>query len=99
MDECLFEDPVCHTNATCSNTYGHYFCNCTTGFTGNGLECNGMLVNKIITPLTEPSLIDTDECLLELDSCHSNATCHNSVGSYTCVCDTGFTGDGFNCTG
>ena len=32
------------------------------------------------------------------DECHSNATCMNIVGSYTCTCDYGYTGDGFDCT-
>ena len=33
------------------------------------------------------------------DGCHDNATCSDDNGSYTCVCNIGFTGDGFNCTG
>ena len=31
--------------------------------------------------------------------CDDNATCTDENGSYICVCDSGFTGDGFNCTG
>ena len=33
------------------------------------------------------------------DGCHENATCTDDNGSYTCMCQDGFTGDGFNCTG
>ena len=33
------------------------------------------------------------------DDCHENATCTDANGNYTCDCKTGFTGDGFNCTG
>ena len=33
------------------------------------------------------------------DGCHDNATCSDANGSYTCLCQDGFTGDGFNCTG
>ena len=43
--------------------------------------------------------LDIDECTLSIDSCDNNATCNNTVGSYTCTCDIGYTGDGFTCTG
>ena len=33
------------------------------------------------------------------DGCHDNATCTDANGNYTCACNEGFTGDGFNCTG
>ena len=42
-------------------------------------------------------LLDIDECLS--DPCDSNATCNNSVGSFTCTCDSGYSGDGFQCDG
>ena len=32
------------------------------------------------------------------DGCHDNATCTDGDGSYTCACNDGFTGDGFNCS-
>ena len=41
--------------------------------------------------------IDVNECMN--DPCHENATCSDMVGSFMCMCDTGFSGDGFNCTG
>ena len=42
---------------------------------------------------------DIPECVRELDDCDMNATCINTVGSYDCLCNTGFTGNGFTCTG
>ena len=42
--------------------------------------------------------LDIDECA-GINTCHANATCNNTIGSYLCICDTGFTGDGENCTG
>ena len=42
---------------------------------------------------------DLDECDFNASTCHSNARCSNTIGSYHCNCDTGFIGDGFNCTG
>ena len=42
---------------------------------------------------------DVDECEQNQHNCHTNAACMNTVGSYTCQCNTGFQGDGRNCTG
>ena len=43
-------------------------------------------------------LLDVNECDIDIDSCHMNATCINTVGSYDCKCDRGFSGDGLNCS-
>ena len=43
--------------------------------------------------------VDIPECERELDDCDSNANCINIYGSYSCICNTGFTGDGFICAG
>ena len=32
-----------------------------------------------------------------LGECHQNATCTNQSGVYACVCNIGYTGDGFTC--
>ena len=44
------------------------------------------------------SNLDVDECM-GTNTCHPDATCNNTVGSYICICNGGFTGDGQNCTG
>ena len=41
---------------------------------------------------------DIDECTSGNDTCHINATCINTAGSYDCECLSGFMGDGFNCS-
>jgi hypothetical protein len=41
--------------------------------------------------------LDIDECFS--DPCHSNATCNNTIGSFTCTCVSGYAGDGFQCIG
>lgn len=44
--------------------------------------------------------VDIDECDdIDDNNCHQNATCTNSVGSFSCSCNDGFIGDGINCTG
>ena len=43
------------------------------------------------------NIADIDECLS--DPCHSNATCNNTDGSFTCTCISGYSGDGFQCMG
>lgn len=43
---------------------------------------------------------DIDECASpEVNSCHSNALCTNTEGSYICRCLQGHSGNGKNCTG
>ena len=42
---------------------------------------------------------DIPECERGLDGCDQNANCTNTIGSYICNCNTGFTGDGFTCPG
>ena len=43
-------------------------------------------------------IVDIDECLTS-QPCHANATCNNTVGSYLCSCDLGYSGDGMKCSG
>ncbi|CAB4032570.1 uromodulin-like, partial, partial [Paramuricea clavata] len=41
---------------------------------------------------------DYDECAQNTHTCDQNADCINTVGSYTCQCRSGYTGDGHICT-
>ena len=43
--------------------------------------------------------VDIDECQANSHNCDSNATCTNTPGSFTCACNSGYTGDGESCTG
>ena len=54
---------------------------------------------KIFVMATTCLYVDIDECSTNSHSCDVNAVCSNTVGSYTCVCEAGFTGDGNTCTG
>ncbi len=42
---------------------------------------------------------DEDECSEGVADCDPNAVCHNTIGSYVCVCAVGFEGDGQQCQG
>ena len=43
--------------------------------------------------------LDLDECRGNNNHCHQNAVCTNTLGSYKCQCATGYSGDGFSCSG
>ena len=44
-------------------------------------------------------ILDVDECQSNLDNCDVNADCSNTEGSYICLCNVGYSGNGFNCSG
>jgi len=46
---------------------------------------------------TESPTDDVDECADGTDDCDVNATCMNTEGSYTCECNSGYSGDGVTC--
>ena len=43
--------------------------------------------------------LDVDECLENKDNCHVDATCNNTIGSFTCSCNIGYSGNGTFCQG
>lgn len=53
-----------------------------------GYQCTGI-----------PSICtDIDECLFSNHAgCDAHATCTNVIGSYTCTCNAGYSGDGITC--
>ncbi|CAH3032913.1 unnamed protein product, partial [Pocillopora meandrina] len=46
---------------------------------------------------TESCERDTDECSSGSHDCSADAYCNNTVGSFTCTCKAGFSGDGKKC--
>ena len=43
--------------------------------------------------------LDVDDCTEMIDNCDVNAHCNNTVGSFSCTCNSGFTGNGTTCAG
>ena len=46
VNECGNDINNCHANASCINTDGNFTCSCISGFTGNGIICNGKIFAK-----------------------------------------------------
>ena len=42
-------------------------------------------------------LPDVDECHIGIHTCDKTASCSNTVGSFKCTCNKGYTGDGYKC--
>lgn len=108
IDECSHTEPPCDSHAICTDTSGSFICQCVQGFSGNGTICEGGVYFVIPTSLATYVFtssfcpcIDVDECSgTGLNMCSvENGTCVNTVGSYTCHCNSGYTGDGYMCTG
>ncbi|RMX56070.1 hypothetical protein pdam_00025889, partial [Pocillopora damicornis] len=47
IDECALNSHKCSENANCTNTKGSYICSCNPGFSGNGLECEGIVLQSM----------------------------------------------------
>ena len=45
------------------------------------------------------SSVDIDECAKSIHNCHLNSTCTNTNGTFLCMCNSGFTGNGTFCKG
>ncbi|MFZ5890656.1 MAG: EGF domain-containing protein [Myxococcota bacterium] len=69
---------------------------------GNALAGDGCASCAVETGYTcsgAPSkCADIDECAANTDNCAANASCTNTVGSFTCKCPAGYGGNGVTCT-
>ena len=58
------------------------------------------LVQDNVCLITQTFVIaDIDECSNASHKCHPNANCTNTVGSHSCSCKEGFSGNGRSCSG
>ena len=99
----------CHRNATCSNTHGSFRCTCVSVYTGDGVNCTGILVKLMncfrlrdgidnsFFPLFLTS--DINECDTDTHNCHLDGKCINTDGSFRCACKVGYSGNGVLCSG
>ena len=97
INECVSVRP-CDSNATCIDTPGSFNCTCNGGFTGNGMTCqsnNSFVPFQFTRTLPPPLPLDINECITS--PCNIDATCTETPGSFTCTCNSGFTGNGFIC--
>ncbi|CAH3157119.1 unnamed protein product [Pocillopora meandrina] len=101
-DECQLGSFTCHAQANCVNDVGSYHCTCQAGYVGDGKHlCTGVLAfygaSSVLCSQLE---CNVDECRMGTYYCHEFAQCVNVIGSYDCVCQPGYTGDGEqSCTG
>ena len=73
----------CQNNGTCTRLLGDYSCACPADYTGKSCQ----------TLITGP-------CQGGTHNCSSNANCSDvDPQGFSCACNSGFTGDGVNCTG
>ena len=60
--------------------------------------CSSLIMKTASIP-TCLSLSDSNECTRNNGGCSIDADCINLPGSYKCVCEEGFKGDGYTCGG
>jgi len=71
-------------NEDCVHTLGAKY-----GYTWNDVPCNNCFNFTCFS--------DLDECSTYTYNCDVNANCINNVGSYSCTCKSGYTGNGQTC--
>ena len=57
------------------------------------------ILQKLREKLTKILNLDINECVNETDNCHENAECSNNDGSFSCLCNVGYSGNGTICQG
>ncbi len=102
IDECRSAMENCDSNnGICTNTVGSFTCSCDVGYTGDGITCSSKSIGHFLTFELQwnNECTDIDECREDMHNCHENANCIDTVGSFSCSCNSGYFGDGISCEG
>ena len=87
INECSSIKKGCAHAHNCTNTIGSYYCSCNAGYVLSGKSCNGIYI-LYICPGCIKIIVDINECNVNNGGCEHS--CTNTVGSYTCSCNTGY---------
>jgi len=105
INNCTNGNNNCSPNATCTYTGPAIFtCACNIGFNGTGTNCTGMFLPSLSlasrADLSPSFLKATNYCTNGGNNCAKvGSTCtYTGPGTYTCACNTGYTGTGTTCT-
>ncbi|XP_045404421.1 adhesion G protein-coupled receptor E1 isoform X2 [Lemur catta] len=83
VDECSQSPQICGPHSVCENMLGTYKCSCLPGFSSP--TGNGWIPGKP----GHFACTEVNECA-NPRACPENATCYNTLGNYSCVCNRGF---------
>ena len=90
VDECRAINRCDVEHSVCINFDGGYKCQCNPGYKNSVSLVKG-------TETHGTDCVNIDECESGHNTCHEYAECRDTDGSFECICQVGFTGDGMVC--